>query len=437
MSDLEGPHSEMPFFKTLRRFSATLALCTWATSGALAEDSSQAQSAGAEGSAGGLIAAVAPAETAQAGAAIAIAEQIWRGPYSGAERLRAALVIADYHASNGRFLISKFWARRAYALGASPQERQAIAALYKRIEAASPISASARLSFAPSSNVNNGGETKIIVIGGFPFVFGDSSLRLSGIEATGGAALSYKINQTSRSLTEAYGDVSFRSVWLEPRAVEVAPELSSADFDQLGLSIGLRHTWQALANLGPTIVALSFGSAHQAGDQTTDWRMLEARQVLMQSRDLALRMDLQLRSDDRLGSSISSSVTRRIGGLYQVRLDGLELAAQIGVTDVNSGSALVEKDEVAAGISVSGIGYGPFGLAISVDVAYADFPKWVLTSGGRQDTSFGARIEATYGAISVLGFSPSLTLSARQTDSNLDIFDRSQTSLGLSFRSNF
>ena len=118
-------------------------------------------------------------------------------------------------------------------------------------------------------------------------------------------------------------------------------------------------------------------------------------------------------------------------------MDGLDFAAQIGVTDVTSSSALVEKDEVAAGISVAGLRVGPFSINTYIDVAYADSPKRVLTKGGRQDVSFGARIEATYGAISVLGFSPALTLSARQTDSNLDIFDRSQTSLGLSFRSNF
>lgn len=428
----------MPFFKTLRLFSATLALCTWATSGALAEDSSQTQPANAEGSAGGLIAAVAAAETARAGAAIAIAEQIWRGPYSRAERLRAALVIADYHASNGRFLVAKLWARRAYALGDSPQERQAIAALYKRIEAASPISASARLSFAPSSNVNNGGETKIIVIGGFPFVFGDSSLRLSGIEATGGATLSYKINQTSRSLTEAYGDVSFRKVWLDSRSEDLAPEVSNSDFDQLGLSAGLRHSWQAAPALGPTSASLSFGRGYVAGAQVTDWRAIELRQVVFQRDQRSLGLSFAARADDRLDTAINSSTSRRIGATYQHGLAGGQaLTFQIAANDVNSNSALVWKDEASASVSIGRIRLGPIEAAAGLDAAIADYPGWILTPGGRRDVSTGLSLEVTYGAISVLGFSPTVVLSARHTDSNIDVFDRQSLSVGLSFSSNF
>lgn len=428
----------MPFFKTLRLFSATLALCTWATSGALAEDSSQTQPAGAEGSAGGLIAAVAAAETARAGAAIAIAEQIWREPFSRAERLRAALVIADYHASNRRFLIAKFWARRAYALGASPQERQAVAGLYKRIEAASPISVSARLSFAPSSNVNNGGETKIIVIGGFPFVFGDSSLRLSGIEATGGATLSYKINQTSRSLTEAYGDVSFRKVWLDSRSGDLAPEVSNSDFDQLGLSAGLRHSWQATPALGPTSASLSFGRGYVAGAQVTDWRAIELRQVVFQGDQRSLGLSFAARADDRLDTAINSSTSRRIGATYQQGLAGGQaLTFQIAANDVNSNSALVWKDEASASVSIGRIRLGPIEAAAGLDAAIADYPGWILTPGGRRDVSTGLSLEVTYGAISVLGFSPTVVLSARHTDSNIDVFDRQSLSVGFSISSNF
>lgn len=430
--------SAAPVTRFLKTFAAALFLAILA-GGPVASEARNSQLTGApEGAQNHLRLAVSAAETDHASEAIKYAEELYRGSYPEAYRLRAALLFADLHASAGRFVAAKLWARRAYELSDNAQEREAIASLYKRIAAASPLSFSASLSFAPSSNVNNGGTTNVIMIGGYPFVFDENSLQLSGLEATGSLSMTYRLSQTTASRTEAFGDASLRRVWLEPQAAEVAPDQSNADFDQLRLAFGLRHSWQALPTLGPTSAALSFGAAYQALGLTSNWRMAEVRQVLMQTQDRALRVDVQLRADDRLDSAISSSDTRRIGGLYQVRRGGgLEVASHISVSEVISDSALVERDEVAAGISVSGIVVGPFGLAISVDAAYADFPKWVLTLGGRQDASLGVRIDATYGAISVLGFSPALTLSARRTESNLDIFDRSQTSIGLSFRSSF
>jgi hypothetical protein len=393
---------------------------------------------GAFEEASGLLAmAVAAAETARGDEAIRISKEIFNGPYPNVARFRAALLIADLYATKGSFVLAKFWARRAFEV-ASPQERTAAALLYQRIEAASPLSVSARLSFAPSSNVNNGGETKIIVIGGFPFVFGDSSLRLSGIEATGGATLIYKISQTSRSLTEAYGDVSFRKVWLDSRSGNLAPEVSNSDFDQLGFSAGLRHSWQAVPVLGPTSASLSFGQGYVAGEQVTDWRAIELRQVVYQRDQRSLGLSFAARADDRLDNAISSSTSRRIGATFQQGLTGGQtLTFQIAVNDVNSDSALVWKDEASVSVSIGRIRLGPVEAAAGFDAAIADYPGWILTPGGRRDVSGGLSLEVTYGAISFLGFSPTVALNARHTESNIDVFDRQSLSVGLSFSSNF
>ncbi|NBR53855.1 MAG: hypothetical protein EBT91_10605 [Rhodobacteraceae bacterium] len=145
-----------------------------------------------------------------------------------------------------------------------------------------------------------------------------------------------------------------------------------------------------------------------------------------------------LRADDRLDTMINSSVSRRVGSTYQHKLDsGISISLRLLGSEIRSESALVDRSQIGAGISIGGIEIGPFDTSISLEGTFADYSKWTLTPGGRQDISVDARIEAAYGAISFLGFSPILTLRTLQTDSNLDIFDRSQTSLGLSFRSNF
>ncbi len=384
-----------------------------------------------------LAAAVAATETARDDEALQIAQRIYRGPFPDMARFRAALLIADLYATEGRFLLAKFWARRAYEV-ADPQEKAAAAVLYQRIEAASPLSVSAQLAFSPSTNINNGGETKIIVIGGYPFEFGDSSLRLSGIEATGSLSFSYRLSQTGASLTEAFGSASFRKVWLNPAAAETAPEVSNSDFDQLGLSAGVRHSWQAIPGFGPTSASLSFGKGFAAGTQVSDWWGLEIRQMLFKDERRSLRVDLLARDESRLDSEINSSISTQASAAYQQALVGGKVfAAQFGVSNVSSASAMVDKDQASVSVSLGKIRLGPVVGGVGIDLAVADYPKWILTPGGRQDVSFGLGIEATFPSISFLGFSPTITVSARQTQSNIDIFDRETVSAGLSFSSSF
>ena len=190
--------------------------------------------------------------------------------------------------------------------------------------------------------------------------------------------------------------------------------------------------------LGPTLASLSFGTGLIAGEPVSQWRSIELQQEVLQSKTNSLRFNVGLRADDRLDTMINSSVSRRIGSTFQHKLDsGMSISLRLLGSEIRSESALVDRSQIGAGISIGGIKIRPFDTSVSLEGTYADYPKWILTPGGRQDISVDARIEAAYGAISVLGFSPLLTLRTLQTDTNLDIFDRSQTSLGLSFRSNF
>ena len=170
----------------------------------------------------------------------------------------------------------------------------------------------------------------------------------------------------------------------------------------------------------------------------TDWRAIEVRQVVYQDEDRSLGLSLSARADERLDAEINSSTSQRLGARYQERFaGGKTLTFQIAANDVNSSSALVWRDEVLASLSLDRIKIGPIEAAAGLEAVIADYPGWILTPGGRRDVSFGLSLSATYGAVSVLGFSPTVSLSARQTGSNIDIFDRQNLSVGLSFRSNF
>ena len=370
--------------------------------------------------------------------AVPIWRQVFFGAYPRDTRMRAALLIAEHYAASDHPFLARLWLRRAFELAPDPQTKGAIAILGRKISSANQLSLSAQLSFAPSNNVNNVGKTNIILIGGLPFSFGGNSRPLSGVEASAALSATYRLDQSPTYLTEAFADASFQKVWLDADAAEIAPEVGSSDFDQMGLSLGLRHSWQLTPGLGPTQASLSFGTGLIAGEPVSQWRSLELQQVVLQSKTNSLRFNLGLRADDRLDTKINSSVSRQVGSTYQHKLDnGMSISLRLLGSEIRSVSALVDRTQIGAGISIGGINIGPFDTSISVEGTYADYPKWILTPGGRQDISVDARIEAAYGAISFLGFSPILTIRTLQTDSNLDIFDRAQTSLGLSFRSNF
>jgi hypothetical protein len=424
----------MPIHKFALSILFTVVLLGFIAQPASASDSSPTQERaiallkGAQGEVG----ARSPSE------AMRIWRQIYSGAYPSDTRMRASLLIADQYAASDHPFLARLWMRRAFELAPDSQTRTAIALMGRRISSANPLSLSAQISVAPSNNVNNVGKTNIIMIGGLPFSFGGNARPLSGIDASAAFSATYRLGQSPTFLTEAFADASIRKVWLDSDAAEIAPDVGSTDFDQLGLSLGLRHSWQLTPGLGPTLASLSFGTGLIAGEPVSQWRSIELQQEVLQSKTNSLRFNLGLRADDRLDTMINSSVSRRIGSTFQHKLDsGMSISLRLLGSEIRSESALVDRSQIGAGISIGGIKIGPFDTSVSLEGTYADYPKWILTPGGRQDISVDARIEAAYGAISVLGFSPLLTLRTLQTDSNLDIFDRSQTSLGLSFRSNF
>ena len=424
----------MPFHK--------FALVTLFTVGLLGSIARPASASDSSPTHEGAIALLEGAQGAVGARSPSEAMRIWRqvffSTYPNDTRIRAALLIADQYAASDHPFLARLWLRRAFELAPDSQTRTAIALMGRRISSANPLSMSAQLSFAPSNNVNNVGKTNIIIIGGLPFSFGGNARPLLGIEASAAFSATYRLGQSPTFLTEAFADASIRKVWLASDAAEIAPDVGSSDFDQLGLSLGLRHSWQLTPNLGPTQASLSFGTGVIAGAPVSQWRSIELQQEVLQSKTNSLRFNVGLRADDRLDTTISSSVSRRIGSTYQHKLDsGMSISLRLLGSEIRSESALVDRSQIAAGISIGGIKIGPFDTSVSLESTYADYPKWILTPGGRQDISVDARIEAAYGAISFLGFSPILTLRTLQTDSNLDIFDRSQTSLGLSLRSNF
>ena len=81
------------------------------------------------------------------------------------QRFDAAMLAAQAAAAREQFMRAQIWLRRAdqYAPAAA---RNAVALAYRQVAARNPMSVQLSFGFTPSDNVNNGGETTTIEIGG-------------------------------------------------------------------------------------------------------------------------------------------------------------------------------------------------------------------------------------------------------------------------------
>ncbi len=138
------------------------------------------------------------------------------GNYTDAEqRLRAILArrpdlervqleLASVLNAQGRREAAAFQLRKLADAAGNEITRSELERLIDQIQPQGGFSANMFLTFAPSTNVNNGTQNTTILIGGVPFTIGKGSMAESGIGVTGGVSLTYA-RPLSENLTAFVG----------------------------------------------------------------------------------------------------------------------------------------------------------------------------------------------------------------------------------------
>lgn len=365
------------------------------------------------------------------------AARAWAAAETPAQRYDAAMLAAGAASLQGRHGRAQLWLRRADQFAPSPKARDLVARTYAEAARRNPLRLRFSFSVRPSSNVNNGAETTEIEIGGVTFGLDDSGQELSGGEATAGLSLAWRLSEDRTHRTELLGEVFLREVWLSDDARAAAPGVSGSDFDQAAVIAGLRHSRLIWPGLGPTQVTGLVGKSWYGGDDYARWTELQFGQTVARGPDAAWRLGLTLRDENRLDDPVNDSVSVGLRADYQWRADGLRTALGASLRDIRSDSSTV--DSLAFGLHASRefASLGGALPALSASAETRDYRDWIATPGGRRDDSLSLGLDLTWPEASWYGFVPRLSLDARRVWSNVDIYDRTRVSVGLTAVSRF
>ncbi|MFE3837465.1 tetratricopeptide repeat protein [Pseudogemmobacter sonorensis] len=341
----------------------------------------------------------------------------------GPARFEAAYLTAEAMALSGRPWAAKYWLRRAAPHAPGAAHSQVLEQAYRTVSSQSRLGFSVALFGGPSDNVNGGSLHDTFWFHGIPIPITEA---LPG--QVWGAALrgGYRLDER----TELSFGWTHREVVLGSRARAIDPQARGRDFRQDQLTLGLSH----VRLLGGGESALFFGaqigrrwsggevSAH-LGRASLGWRQ-------MAGGDWLWGAGLSLETVDIPDRPVADSVTGRL------TLSARREATRFGGVEIEIGA--VDVDSEAAGIAWRGpslsLGWRPeiesrhLGLSLALAAERRDY--WRSTGYG-PDLWAGLSVTAELKSMDIMGFSPTLTLTAERTRSDLVVRDAG--ALGLAF----
>lgn len=361
----------------------------------------------------------------------------WRAAEAPRLKFDAALLAADIAARQERLTRAQIWLRRADQAAGDPARRALIAGAYRQVRRRNPLSFALRFSARPSNNVNNGAETTMIEIGGLPFFLDPSGQQLGGYEAAAGLSFSYRISETETRRTEALGEVYLHKVWLDSEAKAAAPGVEGSDFDQAVVAAGLRHHRMIWPDLGPSRVAGVIGQSWYGHAELARWAELQLGQTVRLNDRGRLDFATVLRAEKRLDDDINSSVSLALSASFTRPVGNGRLSLGATVREVRSASGTVDHASVALRATRAFGRVGPVVPAVRASVERRNYHKFAAATDGRDDTAVSLGFDVTWPEAGFYGFAPRLSLEARRTLSNVDIYDRNEYAIGLSVVSRF
>ena len=350
----------------------------------------------------------------------------------------AAMLAADIQARRGKFTSAQIWLRRADQVAPDAPRQQIVAQAYQHVVRRNPLQMQLRFTARPSNNVNNGAETIVIDIGGLPFVLDPSGQQLGGFEASTGASISYRLSGSETQRTEALGEFYFRKIWLNSSAKANAPGAEGSDFDYGVLIGGLRHSRLIWPEIGVSRITGLVGHSWYGGDELARWGELQLGQTVEQGAGRRLNFGMVLRTEKRLDDDINSAYSLALTAEMLRPADGGGRYSVGGAfKNVWSDSATIDHFSTTLFASRAFDRIGTIRPSVRASVEQRIYHKFATAPGGREDLSLSLGVDVVWPEISYYGFQPRLSLQARRTHSNVDIYDRNEYSIGLTAVSRF
>lgn len=370
---------------------------------------------------------------------LADARRAWTLAETDGDRFSAAMVRAQALSSMGQRTMAQIWLRRAGQHAPDERAKAMVARDYAHVRAHNPWATQLTFGITPSSNVNNGSSSDIVVIGGLPFVLAPSARALSGVELRFGASTRYRMKPSETLSLYVGAEIDTRHYRLSSDAKDEAPGVDGSDFAWAAAEVSFGGYWSPSPEAGPLGFELTLGKSFYGGDPLADY----ARAELAKSYAIAPRTVLRLtgsveqqwRADsstnDATVTSGQAAITRRLG-------NGDLLSFSVGLRDTVSDGASVAHDAQLAHIGYR-LGRPVAGARVGFSMAYEsrDYDDSLFGGAPRADDRLEFGVTAFLPDYDYYGFAPEIGLTAERVQSNISLYDSEEIGLTLGFRSAF
>ncbi len=365
--------------------------------------------------------------------------QAYRLTQNPGERFALARQVSQQHVLAGQITRAQWWMRKALNDAPTPQAKQVAGNEFIRIRRSNPLTMRLNFSAAPNNNVNNGSSSDTINIFGLPFVLSPDARALSGIEVSAGVDLKYRLAQGQDRATDIGLKLFGRTFKLSNAAQAAAPDVSGSDYSFALAEAFLMQTRRFPNTSGPTTLVLTVGKNWYATAPYSRY----GRLTVAQSYQLADTTGLVVSGGYERQISISGGGTPSdiftLGTTVNHRLQNRDaLGLSLRLQETTSPDVNLENTSVKAGARY-GFGKPVLGtkFSLSMSVEKRDYDVSVYDLAGRHDLTLSAGAAMVFPGISYFGFSPSFSVEASRTESNVNIFDRDSVALRMGVQSNF
>lgn len=380
------------------------------------------------------------------------AARAYRHAETTAQKFSAAQLAARAAVENTQYTQAQLWLRRSILHNPEPSFLPKIEDDFRKVRSMDPLHVRLDFSLAPSSNVNNGSDSRYALIDGVPIIgiFDGLSQALSGVTAGADLALRYRLARAANSETSAVSRLYGSRVWLDADAMELAnsfpgADVSNDDFTFFAAEAGLRHSFRLADTPRPQIISaeITAGRSWYGGDpyQNIGRIALSHSQSWQNNTRLTVAGDLEQRNF--VGAFNRPITTAGLFGTMSFDLQNQDsLSLGLSMRDSRSDSL-----NATARRSTAYLRYapkapiGPASLTFTLGAAHANYDDYAVgfirVPGGRQDDSVFGSIGILFDDLDYAGFAPSLTLKAQKTRSNVSRFDTSEIAVSIGIRSRF
>ncbi|WP_424944245.1 surface lipoprotein assembly modifier [Aliiroseovarius crassostreae] len=388
---------------------------------------------------GHMISALAYVDQGQPQPAAKAAERAFQLARTDKERVQAARLSGAARFQSGQHMRAGWWLRRASNYVGDENDARIVAEEFDAIRQDNPLSVTLNFAIAPSTNINGGTREEYFDIENYRFVFHPSSLALSGLEYSGSVDLSYRLSQSDRHITTIGAFLYGRTYSVSSAARDAFPDVDGSDYALALAEVSVAHRQYLFEGLGATGVSAHIGQLWYGGDPLRRHLRVQLDQDLPLGEDALISLGGFVEVQEALTASQPNATVYDLQGSYSKRLGNQDvLRWSLGYRFTDADQATYTHSDLRAGVQYA-LSRPVLGTKLDVwaELGRKTYDEFTLSLNGRQDTYVSLGANAVFEQLSYFGFSPRLSLSATQTNSNVARYSSTDVQIGLGLQSNF